>query len=127
MRNVRIVTEGLNGPHDLKLGDYLYDEIEETLYVGIGNTDMSFSPIGTVYISENGTYDVSLFASAEVNVPQGDVPQGTFYIYSNGTYDIASYANVEVNVPNTSFVPVEINFGVPVNISFSLTDFTINS
>jgi len=64
------------------------------------------TPTGTKQITENGTYDVTSFASAEVSVPQsGITPTGTkqISITSNGTTteDVTAYANAEVvvNVP----------------------------
>lgn len=65
-------------------------------------------PSGMLPIINNGTYDVSSYASAEVNVPSGTIevipdgyikPSGKLAITENGTHDVTGYASAEVNVP----------------------------
>ena len=59
-------------------------------------------PAGEKKITENGKYDVSNFASADVNV-EGVQPAGTLNINENGQYDVFNKANVDVNVPQGVF------------------------
>lgn len=68
----------------------------ESIETGSGG----ITPTGTKQITENGTVDVTNFASAEVNVPQGITPAGTKQITENGTVDVTNYASAEVDVEN---------------------------
>lgn len=53
---------------------------------------------GTKEITANGTYDVTSFASTNVNVPASEVVSGTLSVTENGTYDVTSFASADVNV-----------------------------
>lgn len=70
-------------------------EIAATLSASSGG---GIEPTGTKQISENGTYDVTEYAQASVNVP-GIIPTGTKEIRANGTHDVTNYARAVVNVP----------------------------
>ena len=55
-------------------------------------------PTGTISITQNGEYNVSNYASADVDVPTGIEPTGTLNITNNGNFNVYEYANVNVDV-----------------------------
>ena len=57
------------------------------------------TPTGTIDITENGIYNVSSYASADVDVPQ---PSGSISITTNGEVDVTN-SLTENNIKLSSF------------------------
>lgn len=60
-------------------------------------------PTGTLNIYDNGTENVTNYASVNVQVPASAVDSGTIDITENGTHDVIGYASANVNVPPTEY------------------------
>lgn len=88
----------------------------------IGDISVGIIPEGTTSITQNGTYDVTAFASASVAVPaSGITPTGTKNITANGTHDVTNYASANVNVP-VGITPSGTK-NITENGTFDVTDF----
>lgn len=78
-----------------------------TAKINVAVPSTGITPQGTKTITENGTHDVTNFAQAKVEVPQGITPVGTkeISISQNGevTEDVTSFKNVHIvtNVPSS--------------------------
>ena len=108
------------------------DELGESLISdGLAEEYTLITPTGSISITENGTSDVTQYASASVNVPQ---PTGSVSITSNGTVDVTSYVSAVINVPVVTLsynsnggtgtindVPVSAGSSVELNNGSSLT------
>lgn len=71
-----------------------------TAKINVAVPSTGITPQGTKTITENGTHDVTQFAQAKVEVPQGITPAGTkeISISQNGevTEDVTSFKNVHI-------------------------------
>ena len=133
--NILIVLERENGEHNLHFGEYNLDMDNHIMYIGIGDFGGGggVTPVGQIVITQNGEYDVRLFASAKVEV-EAEQPTDTLTITANGIYDVIdkAFANVQVVSDTLKFFVDFIDnqlgeftlsgFGSP---EFYVTDITV--
>lgn len=96
----------------------VFEETAQEMAVGFENLQIidaskgSLVPEGTLTITENGTYDVAQFATADVDVPVPDgylQPDGTLVATQEGVYDVAQYASADFSVQKqqASIIPTQ--------------------
>ena len=96
----------------------VFEETAQEMAVGFENLQIidasegSLVPEGTLTITENGTYDVTQFATADVDVPIPDgylKPDGTLVATQEGVYDVAQYASADFSVQKqqASIIPTQ--------------------
>ncbi len=90
---------------DYKIGNKSYTGVNKVTTKSTSGAAVDLvSPSGTVNLYSNGTFDVSKYAQAKVEVedsgvPEGYIkPEGSKTITSNGTHDVTNYVSAVVNV-----------------------------
>lgn len=97
----KVVTITQNGEHTEDVKAFA------TAQINVNVPSTGITPQGTKTITENGTHDVTQFAQAKVEVPQGITPVGTkeISVTQNGevTEDVTNFKNVHIvtNVPSS--------------------------
>lgn len=66
-----------------------------------GTLEEGITPSGELKINDNGVYNVTNYASANVEIEKGITPSGTLEITENGTFDVTEYASANVNVASS--------------------------
>ena len=93
LKNIASAIRGKNGTDESYKPSEMATAISN-IEAGSGGIE----PTGTLEIKDNGSYDVTEYANANVNVEKGIMPTGTIDITANGTYDVTNYASANVQI-----------------------------
>ena len=74
--------------------DFKVDENNVEFKIDMKYISNGFVPKGTIYIDENGTYDVKTYAYANVNVLSGQTYEGSYVVIPKVTEQILETKNL---------------------------------
>lgn len=100
--NIRSIAEAIRTKNGTMNTYTVAQMADAVLALSADDSGDGIVPTGSIEITTNGTYDVTQYASATVNVPTesgGITPSGDITITQNGRFDVTNYAGAVVNVP----------------------------